>query len=437
MQDSTPHSPALPAAPAQNPPAHVYYPSEVLAIVDAALAKQQRPLVSVRGAYRRRGKQAFNGYFYDAISDVQSDQELTVRVPVNLREAVRDGDEVEAAGVLLRKIDTKGFIQVTVSVTRLCKAAPGSRPITVIPQDSLKEQKDASNRRIMEAKREAGYKEVDRAILLKLISGAKPKVTIIYAAVSIADSDFKAGLGDAAGSYKIREERCNFAEAPQLVSALERADRSGSDIVCVVRGGGQGLDAVDDAPVLSAALSMDTPLVCALGHVEDRLVFKEISDKACSTPNGLGSWLRGLKIDAERAIIRAANMKNPEDPEKVQLKGLLKESEKKYDELCKETNSALREARDRAAMLEGEIEVLRKQSGEQHATSTEDKDTGVLWRENETMREENRRLRKKVDELSSKDDPNSGFKNRVIWTLISVVVVLIILLIYTARELKF
>ena len=57
MQDSTPHSPALPAAPAQNPPAHVYYPSEVLAIVDAALAKQQRPLVSVRGAYRRRGKQ--------------------------------------------------------------------------------------------------------------------------------------------------------------------------------------------------------------------------------------------------------------------------------------------------------------------------------------------------------------------------------------------
>ena len=418
--DSNAHPQLVPGEAA---PPKAYYPSEVLAIFDAAIARQQRPLVSVRGIYRIRGKQAFNGYFYDAVSDRDSSQEITIRMPVTLREGLNDGDPVELSGVLLRKIDAKGFIQITLSVTRIAADPKGGSS----PRESSLDRIAVERRRAVEAKREKGYKAADRALVMSLLSGAKPKVSIIYAAGSITDSDLLAGLGDAASAYDIQETRCNFAEKEQLVGSLRRADATDCDLLCIVRGGGQGLEAVDAPEVLAEAAQVNTPLACALGHVEDRLAFKMIADKVCPTPNGLGAWLKGIKDDADRMRAMLAPAREEKGPTKAQLKGQLEEAERKYAERCRENEAAVKAARERAALLEGEIEILKRKQAELEDDSLLVRNT-ALEHENDSLKEEVKCLQEKIQgNEEAPQEKKWEIPGWVVLTSIAVIAIIIIL----------
>ena len=42
--------------------------------------------------------------------------------------------------------------------------------------------------------------------------------------------------------------------------------------------------------VLTAIVELKTPIICAIGHVEEKLFIKQIVDKVAPTPNGLGQY---------------------------------------------------------------------------------------------------------------------------------------------------
>ena len=431
--EETPSKASGQAVTAESSTIRSYYPSEVLAIFDAALAKQQRPLVSVRGIYRLRGKQPFNGYYYDAVTDDFADQEMTIRLPATLRDTLKDGFPVELSGVLLRKIDTKGFIQVTLSVTR----ADARDMDTVIPDSPTREHGRETNdplRGMLFGKIQKGTRSPDAAILKAFASGRKPKVAILYAAGSIANSDFGAGIGPARDAYDIREERCNFNEPQLLVPVIDRLDGSGSDVVCIVRGGGQGLEALENREFLSRVSSMKTPVVCAVGHVEDRITLKAVCDRVCPTPNGLGSWLREIRGEGsgETRPGKTASEDRTDEPTMEQLQERLKAAERQCAALKDEQEKTIKAARERASLLEGEIEVLRK--GRADDPEKASPVTDALRRELENARMENTRLRGLIGELEAASARKETGKwkntleNPVVWVMGIIFVMLAVLI---------
>ena len=66
------------------------------------------------------------------------------------------------------------------------------------------------------------------------------------------------------------------------------------DAIALVRGGGSGIEALDDLAVLECVANMQKPLICAVGHVDENLFIKNLADKVAPTPNGLGTYFSNM-----------------------------------------------------------------------------------------------------------------------------------------------
>ena len=62
----------------------------------------------------------------------------------------------------------------------------------------------------------------------------------------------------------------------------------------MVRGGGIGIERLDNLEVLETLSHLNTPVISAVGHPEERLTFKEIADKEVATPTALGQYLNDM-----------------------------------------------------------------------------------------------------------------------------------------------
>lgn len=75
--------------------------------------------------------------------------------------------------------------------------------------------------------------------------------------------------------------------APEIISAMKRLDQDPEvDVIIVARGGGSFLDLVvfSDEELVRTAAKIQTPLVSAIGHENDRPVLDDVADLRASTP---------------------------------------------------------------------------------------------------------------------------------------------------------
>ena len=86
-------------------------------------------------------------------------------------------------------------------------------------------------------------------------------------------------------------------EAPEGVEAL-------GDLLeepfPLVRGGGEGLEALDKPEVWEAVAACPKPVVVALGHAANTLWVETLADQAFPTPTAFGSFLRDVVRAVER-----------------------------------------------------------------------------------------------------------------------------------------
>lgn len=86
------------------------------------------------------------------------------------------------------------------------------------------------------------------------------------------------------------------------------------DVLAFVRSGG-GIENLDDLDVLQTVADLQTPLIAAVGHVEEKLFIKQIAGKKAPTPNGLGHYFSDMveqvseKKTRSRAVLTEQNKK--------------------------------------------------------------------------------------------------------------------------------
>ena len=336
----------------QNLPAVSYYtPVELVGIYRNFLERgKSNGVVWLRGIYIQRPNQ--NGQwsaFYDELRDVDTNTSITLKINRQDRQRLKPNSLVQVGGLIELNPFTNGTIQIVVSVTRF-----------EIIKDQFVTEQDIKRSEIRIAKTKRGFKNVDAVLEDKLFRDERPKVALIFASTSITMADFNAGVNAAAVKIDFTELRQSFGNGSALASFLKQQDAVQFDTIALIRGGGSGIEALDDISVLQTVSEMETPIICAIGHVGEELFLKSIADKVAPTPNGLGQYFSEMveRVAAKRNNSRAALVEEV----KKQFQKQIEESNKKNKELLEQIGKMTKQQQEQTKVNKENIEKINEQN---------------------------------------------------------------------------
>lgn len=374
-----------------------YCPSEIVDIFSDFLSRAGlgSKVVFVTGIYLKTAKQNYGGFFYDTLRDQNSDQELTLKMPQNLRDDLDGGSLITVGGTIYKNSGNKGNIQLGFRVTR----------VSTIQQQAVSEE-DMKRSELRNLKTQRGFANVDSILENILMKGERPHIALVFATSSITMSDFDAGKHAAEASMDFDEYRVNFASSHDLCSALERIDTMKYDVISLVRGGGSGIEHLDDLNVIEAVVGLKTPFICAVGHVEEKIFIKLVSDKVAPTPNGLGSWFSELaeKVTKTRqdsiAVITKQVQKQFQERLDVQVKQN-KELNEKLAALTKQSEEAQKQNAEGNKKLTEQLAEANKKNGELSETIK-----GIKQQAEETQKQNAENSKKLTEQLADANKKN-------------------------------
>ena len=376
-------------------PANLYKPSEIIGILRNHLATGQvnQKVVCLRGIYFKGTY--VNQYYHtatDRLVDESTSDELSLSMPLNLRDDLENGNVLTVHGILDRSITNKGLIQIVLKVTEVEKIKE-----LAMSEDEIKR---TELRRI---KSEKGFKNVDSLLESLLFQDKRPQVALVYAETSITNEDFEKGVQAARTHIDFTEYRESFAKTKAFCQKLRQLDAMNYDIIAIVRGGGAGLESLDEVELLETLVNMNTAWMYGAGHEGEKLFILNIADKAIAIPHALGIYFRDITdgVIQKRNNSRAALVKEVEG----QFKKQIEDSNKKNQELTKQLEALQKQNKEQAEASNKKIEALTKaqkehekvvkEMTEQHKKATEE--TNKLHKtQNETLQKANTQLQEQL-----------------------------------------
>ena len=271
-------------------------------------------------------------------------------MPLNLRDDLENGNVITVHGVLDRSITNKGLIQIVLKVTEVEKIKE-----LAVSEDEIKR---TELRRI---KSEKGFKNVDSILESLLFQDKRPQVALIYAETSITNDDFEKGVQAARTHIDFKEYRVSFAKTKVFCQTLKQLDAMNFDVIAVIRGGGAGLEALDEVELLETLVNMNTAWMYGAGHEGEKLFILNIADKAIAIPHALGTYFRDITdgVVQKRNNSRAALVKEVEG----QFKKQIEDSNKKNQELTKQLEALQKQNKAQTEASNKKIEELTKALG--------------------------------------------------------------------------
>ena len=376
-------------------PANLFKPSEIIGILRNHLATGQvnQKVVCLRGIYFKGGY--VNQYFHtatDRLVDESTSDELSLSMPLNLRDDLENGNVITVHGVLDRSITNKGLIQIVLKVTEVEKIKE-----LAVSEDEIKR---TELRRI---KSEKGFKNVDSLLESLLYQDKRPQIALVYAETSITNDDFEKGVQAARTHIDFKEYRVSFAKTKAFCQTLKQLDAMNYDVIAIIRGGGAGLEALDEVELLETLVNMNTAWMYGAGHEGEKLFILNIADKAIAIPHALGTYFRDITDDVvqKRNNSRAALVKEVEG----QFKKQIEDSNKKNQELTKQLEALQKQNKAQTEASNKKIEELTKAQkehekvvkamAEQHKKATEEANK-LHKTQNETLQKANTQLQEQL-----------------------------------------
>ena len=375
--------------------ANLFKPSEIIGILRNHLATGQvnQRVVCLRGIYFKGSY--VNQYYHtatDRLVDESTSDELSLSMPLNLRDDLENGNVITVHGILDRSITNKGLIQIVLKVTEVEKIKE-----LAVSEDEIKR---TELRRI---KSEKGFKNVDSILESLLYQDKRPQIALVYAETSITNDDFEKGVQAARTHIDFKEYRVSFAKTKAFCQTLKQLDTMNYDVIAIIRGGGAGLEALDEVELLETLVNMNTAWMYGAGHEGEKLFILNIADKAIAIPHALGTYFRDITdgVVQKRNNSRAALVKEVEG----QFKKQIEDSNKKNQELTKQLEALQKQNKAQTEASNKKIEELTKAQKEhekvvkamteQHKKATEEADK-LHKTQNETLRKANTQLQEQL-----------------------------------------
>lgn len=337
-----------------------YQPSELIHMLSNWITRH-RPAqtIQLRGIYQKKeDSKCYKGLYYDVLKDENREESLSIKVSEVHRNALQNGQVANISGILNRYVTSDGHIKLTFEVTRVESIEERHIDKTEVRRMELRQLKSSK-----------GFKNIDTLLESLLFKERPPKIALLLAEGSITLSDFDAGIKAAKSAIDFHEHRTPFSKSRELASKLQQLDSEGYDVLAIVRGGGSGIEALDDLEVLSTISELKTPVIGAIGHVEEKLFIKQILDKVASTPTGLGHYFSDLveRVSEEMSRSRAVLTEKIRKQFESQLAASQKQNKELQERLSKldQTQKKNTETMQQATkQLEGQLAASQRQNKE-------------------------------------------------------------------------
>ncbi len=234
-------------------------------------------------------------------------------------------------------------------------------------------------------------------------SDKRPQIALVYAETSITNDDFEKGVQAARTHIDFKEYRVSFAKTKAFCQTLKQLDAMNYDVIAIIRGGGAGLEALDEVELLETLVNMNTAWMYGAGHEGEKLFILNIADKAIAIPHALGTYFRDITdgVVQKRNNSRAALVKEVEG----QFKKQIEDSNKKNQELTKQLEALQKQNKAQTEASNKKIEELTKAQkehekvvkamAEQHKKATEEANK-LHKTQNETLQKANTQLQEQL-----------------------------------------
>jgi len=360
-------------------------PTDVITIFKDSLPMATKPVI-VEGLYNPVGNKIYAGvWWYDRLHSLNDNYELTIIVPQTIRVQLNHGELVQLQGTIDKAVSNSGIVTVQFRVSDLL----GKK------ENELSEE-ERERIKLLEEKASLPSLDVDNSLKRILYNGErKPRVLLLYAEASITDQDFNAGVQAASSVIDFETERVVFSTT-DFFDKLSRLDSAGYDAMCIVRGGGQGLDIFDRPEVAKAVMNLQTPTIAAIGHDANMTLTRKVADRNVGTPSLLGQYFKDMveQVAEEKANSKAILVNQVKKQFEEQIKTLekqVKDQKETSDKQIKE----LKDATDKQiALLKKTVEDSQKQIQEK------DKAINTKNEECTKIREENARTKVELVKLN-------------------------------------
>jgi len=259
-----------------------YSPAAVLNLFNNSISvNQAKKLIQLKGIYIQGKGNQYSGYYYDTFRDESSDAQITILVPPLIRSELQPGKTITVSGFITKRIvNTAGSIQIQLTVTDLVEQT----------QNKYSDE-DIKKIEILQAKANAGYRDVHSWLKENIISETPFKITVLIGKTGIIDSDIKHQLKESIGYYDLGFHRINLSSEPEIIMALNSLDQQDNSLIVISRGGGENLDIFNKFPIAEKAITLKSLFVTAIGHKDDVTLLQKVADKSFITPSEFGQFL--------------------------------------------------------------------------------------------------------------------------------------------------
>ena len=346
----------------QNAVVKYYKPSELLGMFTSYLSQQDvnRQVIYLQGIYLKNPKHDPRWTSrYDILRDENTQTEITIQIPHKLCEDLKDGNLVTVGGVLGRRVQNNSHIQLMLVVSR----------VEVVQEQAIDEN-EIKRMELRRKKATTGFRNVDALLEQLLYTDQRPKIALLFAGTSITMTDFIQGGGDIAkAAFDFAEFRANFSRTAELANTIKGIDAQSYSAIAIVRGGGSGIEALDELDILEAVANLKTPFISAIGHPDEKLFIKELADREVSVPNDLGHYFKDMMetVNEKKTKSRAVLTEQI----KKQFKDQLEAGQKQNKELQEKLSKLTKTQEETQKQHKEQVEKANKQNEELQKKLTE------------------------------------------------------------------
>jgi hypothetical protein len=309
-------------------------------------------IIIVEGILTKRNNKVYDGYYYDYLSDINTNVKIQTKIPAIIRNKLKENNAYKFEG-FVQISPYKDIYNILFTVTKLIE-----ENVTYIDQN-IKRYYEILNKKEIKI-------NVDRVITDKLSKNELIKAAFIFGEGAITDKDVYTHLGGYKKFYLI-DNIIIPLKVNNIINTLEDLKTKSYDLVALIRGGGN-LDTFNDLDLVDYCSTYSIPLITSLGHTADHTYLDSIADKMFNTPTSFGMYLKSIIEDFinDREELKKKNeeflRKDLEKNIAKQYDKLLEEKNNQFnkllDERTKNFNDKIKEKEDGLKKLELELEKL-------------------------------------------------------------------------------
>jgi hypothetical protein len=216
----------------------------------------------------------YGGHVYAHLRDARTGDAIDARVPEQLAAALDWNGEAVFVGLLRFKPGRGGVLKPEFRIDAVVEAGTARVP----GKSDLVERWAAAAARPKRDVRAA-------------VQGVWPRVAVITGVGSVAVDDIRAQLREAEADIELDVIRVPMTRPAEVARAVGQA--TAAHLIVMTRGGGEGVNALDDEDLIRAVAASPVPVGAAVGHASDYLVVGRVADAAFPTPTAFGGLAPG------------------------------------------------------------------------------------------------------------------------------------------------